>query len=119
MNCRNYIRYIIFLLYHQYAYYLLASMKSVLLQSVQRSFFHPRSMVSEVILVRICYNDLEIEEKKILKRKAVMAYTNLNTVIKKIAHPFFIDHPIVNISLNALSRPKLNFGCYLTFQITC
>ena len=65
--------------YHQYAYYLLASMKSVLLQSVQRSFFHPRSMVSEVILVRICCNDLEIEEKiYLLKRKAVMTYTNSN-----------------------------------------
>ena len=91
--------------YHQYADYLLASMKSVLLQSVQRSFFHPRSMVSEVILVRICCNDLEIEEKiYLLKRKAVMTYINPNTVIEIFQILFSIDNLIANISLYALTR---------------
>ena len=42
----------------------------------------------------------------ILKRKAVITYSNPNTVIRKIAHPFFIDNPIANITLYALTRPK-------------
>ena len=45
----------------------------------------------------------------ILKRKAVITYSNPNTVIRKNAHPFFIDNPIANITLYALTRPKSLF----------
>ena len=37
-----------------------------------------------------------------------MTYTN--TVIRKIAHPLFIDNPTANISLYTLSRPKLGIS---------
>ena len=41
-----------------------------------------------------------------------------NPVARKIARPFFsIDNSIANISLYALSWPRLNFGYYLTFEI--
>jgi hypothetical protein len=30
---------------------------------------------------------------------------------------FFIENVIENICLNALSWPKLKFGCYITFEI--
>ena len=30
---------------------------------------------------------------------------------------FFIENLIANISFYVLSWPKLNFGCYLTFEI--
>ena len=42
---------------------------------------------------------------------------NESTVVRKLLILFSIDNFIANISLYALSRPKLNFGCYFTFEI--
>ena len=40
-----------------------------------------------------------------------------NPAVQKIYIHFSIENFITNISLYALSWPKLNFGCYLTFEI--
>ena len=40
-----------------------------------------------------------------------------NPAIQKIFIRFSIENLIANISFYALSWPKLNFGCYLTFEI--
>ena len=40
-----------------------------------------------------------------------------NPAIQKFFIHFSIANFIANISLYALSWPKLNFGCYLTFEI--
>ena len=39
-----------------------------------------------------------------------------NPADQKKNNHFFIDNLIANVSLYALSWPKLNFGCYLTFE---
>ena len=53
----------------------------------------------------------------ILKEDAFIAGKSENQAAKKKIIRFFIDILIANISLYALSWPKLNFGCYLTFEI--
>lgn len=53
----------------------------------------------------------------LLKRKAIMTYTNPNT-IKKCSSFFSIYNSITNISLYGLRRPKLNFGCFMTLETT-
>jgi hypothetical protein len=40
-----------------------------------------------------------------------------NPVVQKNFIRFSIENLIANISFYALSWPKLNFGCYLTFEI--
>ena len=45
-----------------------------------------------------------------------MTYKNITTTARKLLIIFSIDNSIANISLYALSRPKLNFECYLTFE---
>ena len=52
-----------------------------------------------------------------LKEVAFIAGKSENQAAKKFYIRFFIDNLIANISLYALSWPKLNFGCYLTFEI--
>ena len=52
----------------------------------------------------------------LLKTVAFIAGKNNPAIQKKIIH-FSIEKFIANICLYALSWPKLNFGCYLTFEI--
>ena len=52
-----------------------------------------------------------------LKTVAFIAGKSENPADQKKFICFFIDNLIANISLYALSWPKLNFGCYLTFEI--
>ena len=40
-----------------------------------------------------------------------------NPVDQNFCIRFSIENLIINISFYALSWPKLNFGCYLTFEI--
>ena len=40
-----------------------------------------------------------------------------NPAVQKVFICFSIENLITNISFYALSWPKLNFGCYLTFEI--
>jgi biotin transporter BioY len=51
----------------------------------------------------------------LVKEVAFIAGKSKNQAAKKNVIRFFIDNLIANISLYALSWPKLNFGCYLTF----
>jgi hypothetical protein len=53
----------------------------------------------------------------LLKEGAFIVGKSENQAAKKKFIRFFIDNLIANISLYALSWPKLNFGCYLTFEI--
>jgi biotin transporter BioY len=53
----------------------------------------------------------------LLREVAFIAGKSENQVAKKKFIHFFIDNLIANISLYALSWPKLNFGCYHTFEI--
>ena len=52
-----------------------------------------------------------------LKTVAFIAGKSENPADQKKFIHFFIDNLIANISLYALSWPKLNFGFYLTFEI--
>jgi hypothetical protein len=52
-----------------------------------------------------------------LKTVAFIAGKSENQAAKFFFIPFSIDNLIANISFYALSWPKLNFGCYLTFEI--
>jgi hypothetical protein len=52
-----------------------------------------------------------------LKEVAFIAGKSENQAAKIFFIPFFNNNLIANISLYALSWPKLNFGCYLTFEI--
>ena len=52
-----------------------------------------------------------------LKTVAFIAGKSENPADQKKCIRFFIDNLTANISLHALSWPKLNFGCYLTFEI--
>ena len=52
-----------------------------------------------------------------LKEVAFIAGKSENQAAKKCFIHFFIENLIANIRLYALSWPKLNFGCYLTFEI--
>ena len=54
---------------------------------------------------------------RLLKTVAFIAGKSENPMDQKNVINFFIDNLIANISLYALSWPKLNFGCYLTFEI--
>ena len=56
------------------------------------------------------------KRKKILKPVAFIAGKK-NPAIQNKFIPFSVDNFIANISLYALIWPKLNFGCYLTFEI--
>ena len=56
-------------------------------------------------------------QKLCLKEVAFIAGKSENQAAKKKFIRFYIDNLIANISLHALSWPKLNFGCYLTFEI--
>jgi len=47
-----------------------------------------------------------------LKTVAFIVGKSENQVVKKIFISFFIDNLIANISLYALSWPKLNFGSF-------
>ena len=60
---------------------------------------------------------LKLKIKSILKEVAFIAGKSENQAAKIFFIRFFIDNLIANISLYALSWPKLNFGCYLTFEI--
>ena len=51
----------------------------------------------------------------LLKTVAFIAGKSENQAAEKFFIHFFIDNLIANISLYALSWPKLNFGCYPTF----
>ena len=53
----------------------------------------------------------------ILKTVAFVAGISENPADQKCVYSFCIDNSIANISLYALSWPKLNFGCYLSFEI--
>jgi hypothetical protein len=53
----------------------------------------------------------------LVKTVAFIAGKSENQAAKQIFIRFSIDNLIVNISFYALSWPKLNFGCYLTFEI--
>ena len=55
--------------------------------------------------------------KAYLKEVAFIAGKSENQAAKIFFIHFFIDNLIANISLYALSWPKLNFECYLTFEI--
>ena len=55
------------------------------------------------------------EATKYLKTVAFIAGKKIKQ--PKIFFCFSIENFIANISLYALSWPKLNFGCYLTFEI--
>ena len=52
-----------------------------------------------------------------VKTVAFIAGKNRKSSSPKKFIRFSIDNLIANISLYALSWPKLNFGCYLTFEI--
>jgi hypothetical protein len=52
----------------------------------------------------------------LLKTVAFIAGKSENQAEKKNIR-FSIDNLIANISFYALSWPRLNFGCYLTFEI--
>ena len=52
-----------------------------------------------------------------LKTVAFIA-SKKNPAIQTIFIRFSIENLIANISLYVLSRPKLNYGCYLTFDFT-
>ena len=52
----------------------------------------------------------------LLKKVAFIAGKK-NPAIQKFYIHFSIENLIANISFYALSWPKLNFGCYLTFEI--
>ena len=52
-----------------------------------------------------------------LKTVAFIAGKSKNPGAQNFFIRFSIDNLIANISLYALSWPKLNFGCYLTFEI--
>jgi hypothetical protein len=52
-----------------------------------------------------------------LKTVAFIAAKSKNPSDQKKIIRFFSDNLIANISLYALSWPKLNFGCYLNFEI--
>ena len=58
----------------------------------------------------------KFEFKNVLKTVAFIAGKK-NPAIQKNFICFSIENFIENISLYALSWPKLNFGCYLTFEI--
>ena len=58
----------------------------------------------------------QIEVRLLLKTVAFIAGKKNPAIQKKIIC-FSIENFIENISLYALSWPKLNFGCYLTFEI--
>ena len=62
-------------------------------------------------------NDFVRLIKYMLKTVAFITGKSENQAAKKKFIRFFIDNLIANISLYALSWPKLNFGCYLTFEI--
>ena len=53
----------------------------------------------------------------ILKTVAFIAGKSENQAAKNVFIRFSIDNLIANISFYALSWPKLNFGCHLTFEI--
>ena len=57
-----------------------------------------------------------IQEHK-LKEVAFIAGKSENQADRNFFIRFSIDNLIANISFYALSWPKLNFGCYLTFEI--
>ena len=59
-------------------------------------------------------NQIEIV---LLKTVAFIAGKSENPAAQNFFICFSIDNLIANISLYALSWPKLNFGCYLTFEI--
>ena len=54
--------------------------------------------------------------ERLLKTVAFIAGKK-NPAVQKFYIHFSIENFITNISLYALSWPKLNFGCYLTFEI--
>ena len=56
-------------------------------------------------------------DNSLLKGVAFIAGKSENQAAKKNYIRFFIDNLIANIMLYALGWPKLNFGCYLTFEI--
>ena len=62
-------------------------------------------------------NEMYILVSLALKEVAFIAGKSENQLAKNIFIHFFIDNLIANISLSALSWPKLNFGCYFTFEI--
>jgi hypothetical protein len=53
----------------------------------------------------------------LLKTVAFIAGKSENQAAKQYFIRFSIDNLIANISLYALNWSKLNFGCYLTFEI--
>ena len=55
-------------------------------------------------------------DSKLLETVAFIAGKK-NPAIQKKFIRFSIENLIANISFYALSWPKLNFGCYLTFEI--
>ena len=61
-------------------------------------------------------NDVFCGSMRILKTVAFIMGKK-NQAIQKIFIRFSIENLIANISVYALSWPKLNFGCYLTFEI--
>ena len=65
------------------------------------------------------YSDSEIALKVCRNKLKTVAFIagKKNPAIQKKFIRFSIENFIANISLYALSWPKLNFGCYLTFEI--
>ena len=61
-------------------------------------------------------NRLYNTKKHFLKTVAFIAGKK-NPAVQKFFMCFSIESLIANISFYALSWPKLNFGCYLTFKI--
>jgi biotin transporter BioY len=55
--------------------------------------------------------------KQALKTVAFIAGKSENQVAKNFFIRFSINNLIANIIFYALSWPKLNFGCHLTFEI--
>ena len=53
----------------------------------------------------------------LLKAVGIIAGKSVNQAAQIFFIRFSVDNWIGNISLYALSWPKLNFGCYLTFEI--
>ena len=73
--------------------------------------------VTLLLLSRCFDGDTTEGNSVLLKEVAFIAGKSENQAAKNIFIHFFNDNLIANISLYALSWPKLNFGCHLAIEI--
>ena len=73
--------------------------------------------VTLLLLSRCFDGDTTEGNSVLLKEVAFIAGKSENQAAKIFSIRFCIANLIANISVYALNWPKLNFGCYLTFEI--